>query len=585
MKRLTLALGLAASAAAASPATGAVITSAPPAYTNADPVVVSWTGSTGGDGNFVWSLDNVPQGSGPQTSAAFTGLSEGPHTLVVAEGGVADATATFTVDRTPPTISSSRSPGSPNGDNGWYRTDVTVTWTCTGATSCPASQVLSAQGANAYGGGTISDLAGNTAPIPTGSVNIDKLAPWIQVPNRPSGNIQLGTPALPLVFACDTLDTSGLAYCSSKFQGPSGPRTDFGPSGTMMDYGTPGTRDDTQLGKREYTVDARDGAGNPAPQVRVSYTIVDTIAPTAPVPQSPSDGDVTNEAAPKLSWAASTDTGTGVAKYRVTVDSTSFDASVTTASGAVPDLYTVPLPAGMTLGTGTHTWKVQAIDGAGRASVISSTTFKVDRNAPPAPALSGPTGYTTSRTPTFQAGGLPGATFSWIVERLSGGTYAPVQAGGPAASGVITPAELADGQYRIRVRQRSATGNDGMYAALSFSVDATAPPAPAGLRGPGTTTSIQPSFAWGAPESGATFRWQVLGSAGEVRLGPGATAATSLQLPVALPVGAYTFRLQQVDAAGNVSPASDAAFAIAGPAPAPAPAPSPTWNDGWPAPR
>lgn len=573
-RALPLALALASGAVAAPMASAAITGPASP--TKADPVVVTWTTvdlsvvsyAVEIDGNLVNTLP------APASSLSVPGIAEGSHSVRVTEldatGGLLVAyDDTFTVDRTPPVLGAPVVTGTA-GLAGWYTSAVTVTWPCSGAVNCPAPVVLSAQAGgpapanpNVYPAVSVADAAGNVASQPGGGpFNIDKFAPVITIGANPSGNIQLGTAAPAHTFSCDTGDTSGLATCAST----------LGTSGTPFDFGVPGQRNGATLGPRTVTVTASDNAGNVQTPVTIAYNIVDTIKPTKPAAATPSD--VSNVTRPTFTWAKSTDGGTGVAKYAIYLDgrtTPAFDVKALTDSGNEPDEYSVALPASAAgvpaagLSTGTHTWKVRAIDGQGNFADSDALTFRVDTTAPAQPGLTGPTGFTTSRTPTFAATGVPGAQFSWIVERVVDGTGTTVQSGGPTPSGTITPGALADGSYRIKVRQISSIGNPGAYATLSFTVDATPPAAPTAVVGGGTTGDPQPAFSWAAGEAGGTFRWQVLGPAGDVRMGPGTVNTTSVRMPSPLLPGAYTFRLQQIDAAGNVSAATDVAFTVAGP--------------------
>ncbi len=84
------------------------------------------------------------------------------------------------VDDDLPTITASVSP-SPNAP-GWYRQDVTVSFTCTDATSgiatCSEPISVGAEGANQVMTGTATDRAGNTATASV-SLNLDKTPPAI----------------------------------------------------------------------------------------------------------------------------------------------------------------------------------------------------------------------------------------------------------------------------------------------------------------------------------------------------------------------------------------------------------------------
>ena len=86
---------------------------------------------------------------------------------------------TVRIDRVPPTISASRTPGANLA--GWNKSAVTVEFTCadalSGIASCAASKLLDTQGAAQSASGDATDLAGNTASASATGINIDLTAP------------------------------------------------------------------------------------------------------------------------------------------------------------------------------------------------------------------------------------------------------------------------------------------------------------------------------------------------------------------------------------------------------------------------
>src|SRR5205814_4594548 len=105
-------------------------------------------------------------------------------------GNSATASGTVKIDKTNPTIIATLSPAVPNGANGWYTTDVLVTYTCadsgSGVASCPSPQTLNTDGNAVSYGGTVTDTAGRTASV-SGSVKIDETKPSISA-NVPAAN-------------------------------------------------------------------------------------------------------------------------------------------------------------------------------------------------------------------------------------------------------------------------------------------------------------------------------------------------------------------------------------------------------------
>jgi hypothetical protein len=120
------------------------------------------------------------------------------------------ASLTINIDKIPPTASASASP-EPNAD-GWYNTDVTVSFTGTDALSgtdtCTSPIVLSHEGLGQSASGTCTDKAGNTSDTATISgINIDKIPPG------GAGN------GVPLANAGDDLTISSSEVVSTTMQG------------------------------------------------------------------------------------------------------------------------------------------------------------------------------------------------------------------------------------------------------------------------------------------------------------------------------------------------------------------------------
>ena len=116
-------------------------------------------------------------------SVSFT--TEGAsQTRSVTAKDKAGNTATVTpqpvnIDKTPPSVSGTRTPEA--NANGWYNTDVTVSFLCSdilsGMAFCPGSTTLTAEGADQSVTGAAQDLADNRAESAVGGIHIDKTAP------------------------------------------------------------------------------------------------------------------------------------------------------------------------------------------------------------------------------------------------------------------------------------------------------------------------------------------------------------------------------------------------------------------------
>jgi uncharacterized repeat protein (TIGR01451 family) len=160
------------------------------------------------------STDNEPGGSGVKqitysatgaqtisttvvsgASASLTISVEGTTTITfygTDNAGNVESPKTLTVmlDKTPPSITSVRTP--PPNANGWNNTSVTVSFQCSDALSGlaagspPAPTTLSSEGAGQSVSGTCTDVAGNAASATVSNINIDKTAPTVACSAIPS---------------------------------------------------------------------------------------------------------------------------------------------------------------------------------------------------------------------------------------------------------------------------------------------------------------------------------------------------------------------------------------------------------------
>jgi len=152
---------------------------------------------------------------------------------------------TVKLDKTGPTISNTVTVSGTEGTNGWYKSDVDVTFTATDALSGPAAaeKTVTSSGEGAavvVNSPQFSDDADNTtdAGAVTKSYKIDKTKPTVGFVGGPGPSRYFGSdPAAP---TCDASDaTSGVASCVISGGG-------------------------TSVGTHSYTATATDKAGNTA---------------------------------------------------------------------------------------------------------------------------------------------------------------------------------------------------------------------------------------------------------------------------------------------------------------------------------
>lgn len=111
-------------------------------------------------------------------------------TATNAAGQSSTASVFIKIDKTPPVIAGTASPG-PN-PRGWNNTNVTVTFSCSdplsGMASCPGPTVVSTEGVGQSVKGTATDVAGNSASFTVTGINIDKTPPSVRAAASPAAN-------------------------------------------------------------------------------------------------------------------------------------------------------------------------------------------------------------------------------------------------------------------------------------------------------------------------------------------------------------------------------------------------------------
>lgn len=188
-------------------------------------VNLSATDNAGGSGvkQITYSLDGPIQTPSTVVSgnaAAITAGVDGVSTLTFfAEDNANNVevanTLKIQIDKTPPSIASTRSPAA--NANGWNNSPVVVAFQCTDQTSGlaagspPVPSIVSTPGTGQSVTGTCTDLAGNSGSLAATNINIDLTSPTIGAERTPPAN-QYGWNNTPVtvVFTCAD-DLSGLA--------------------------------------------------------------------------------------------------------------------------------------------------------------------------------------------------------------------------------------------------------------------------------------------------------------------------------------------------------------------------------------
>lgn len=301
-----------------------------------------------GDVTVTYTCDDALSGIADCTSPAK--LSEGKAqnakgTATDAAGNTDDVTVgPISVDKTAPALSGAPTTGP--GADGWYKSDVTITWTADDALSgidgaAPANSIVDGEGTGLTAGASVRDLAGNETSATSAPVKIDRTAPTTTVSDVSDWSNSAVTVSLK---AGDNL--SGVATTS--YQLDTGPEE----SGTSVTIDTEGVHT-----LKVWSVDV---AGNVEAWKNVEVRI-DKTAPGISHAQAP--------AANSRSWN-NTD---------VTVTFTCTDTGADTGTGSGIASCTAP----QTVTTEGENQPVlgKAVDRAGNSST-DPATVSIDKTAP-----------------------------------------------------------------------------------------------------------------------------------------------------------------------------------------------------------
>ena len=402
-------------------------------------------------------------------------------------GNSATASITFSVELSPLTVTASAAP--PANAANWNNTDVTVTFTCSGGVPpviCPATQLVSTEGANQIISGSATDAAGQTASASV-TLNIDKTSPTITATVSPLAVNGVVTAPATVTFIC-TDALSGVAVCPSPISvTTAGLNQTF--SGTATDRaGNSATASITfsvELAPLTVTASVAPPA-NAAnwnnTNVTVTFTCSGGVAPV----QCPASQLVSTEGANQIISGTATDAAGQTASASVTlnidktppivsVTSPANNATVASASlqlaGSVTDalsgVATVScngiaavvqggaLTCSVTLVTGPNSLTVTATDVAGNTSTQSLSVTLVALSVTDFNPRSAPIGTLITLTGTnLTSGGNPLV----LLNAQGGGTIAATVTAATASSlSFIIPAGAATGLVTVTTGSQSAS--------------------------------------------------------------------------------------------------------------------------------
>ncbi|WP_082282730.1 Ig-like domain-containing protein [Myxococcus hansupus] len=491
---------------------------------------------------FECSLDGAPftTCTAPVT---YTGLADGSHTLRVravdAAGNIdpTPASRTWTVDTTAPETSFTSTPAavsnSASATFGFTSNESPVTYECSldGATfaACATPQTFTGL---ADGEHTLAvrarDAVGNVDASPaTYTWTIDTTAP--------NTSIVSGPPALT--------NSDGATFTFSASE--SGVTYECSLDGaTYAACTNPVTFTGLADGSHTLTVRAVDAAGNVDPTPATHTWTVDTTPPSTSITTSPAA--ITNATSATFGFASDSSPVT----YECSLDGAAF------AACANPVTFS-------SLGQGSHTLAVRAVDAAGNVDPTPAThTWTVDTAAPDAPVITAPANGVSVPTqqPVISGTAEPGTVVTVTVDGNVLGS-APVDANGDWT--FTPPAPLDQGSHTVTVTSTDAAGNvSDPSAPTTFTVDTVAPDAPEiTAPGDGTTLATATPVFEGTSEPYAqvtvTVDGEVIGTV--TANGDGLWSITA---PDALDEGPHTVEATATDAAGNTSEATSHDFVI-----------------------
>ncbi|TBR16706.1 MAG: hypothetical protein EPO57_09810, partial [Chitinophagaceae bacterium] len=245
-------------------------------------------------------------------------------------------------------------------------------------------------------------------------------------------------------------------------------------------------------------------------------------------------------------WTISAEGGTSVTTCRVLRDGAVF-ADWTTCGAT----FTLPLGA-----DGSYVLEVVSTDPVGPGPTTSAS-YLLDTLAPVAPQLTGPTGPSPNRTPSWTVGTEAGTS---VECRLLGAGTVVLDWAPCAGTFSADLTGLPDGGYVLEARATDLAGNvSPVGTSVSYVLDTTAPVAVVVTGPTGPSQLRSPAFTWSG-EAGARAECQL--SRDGVVVG-GWVTCTSGYAPVLDRDGTWTVTVRLTDAAGNVSePATSGGYVL-----------------------
>lgn len=378
----------------------------------------------------------------------------------------------------------------------------TFSWACGGST----------------GGGVSGSGSGPTTGPTTGTT--DTTAPGAVTITGPTGSTNNNTPTYLVTPPAG--ENGGKVEC----------KTDGGAYGIVAGSGsveyTTATLSDGQHSVTCRYVDAAGNTGSETTVVVIIDTSGSTEGPEITVPGTGPGGE-TNDPTPEVIVTPPAGETGGYLECKLSGSGYNGEYLVYTT---VTSPFVLP-----ELPEGSYTVTCRYVDEAGNPGEETSYTIVIDRTAPGAPTVTGPTAPTNDTTPEFT-----------VTTTEAGGTVECEIGDGELfeVNGSFVSPELSEGTHIVSCRQTDAAGNTGAEGSTSVTVDTTAPGSVT-ISGPASATSdTTPAFNLSGAEPGDTYECKV--DDGEF-----AETGSTFVAPV-LSEGTHTVTCHLVDEAGNVGP-------------------------------
>lgn len=315
---------------------------------------------------------------------------------------------------------------------------------------------------------------------------------------------------------------------------------------TSNSYYTTSTLGDTTL---YWRVRARDAAGNWGGWCAPWHFTVDTTPPGAPSLISPSNGAITNDNTPTLTWSAPP----GGNQYNIQVDTDNSFSSPDFSSYTTNTYITTS-----SLSDEFYFWRVRARDTAGNWGSWSSVwSFQIDTVPPGQAGVVSPSdgARINDNTPLLDWTNVGGANLYRLqLDNNIDFSSTIIDITTSATSYQIT-STLSDGPYYWRVRARDAAGNWGSWSIIwDFVVD-TVPPGQPTLVSPSDSALINddtPYLDWSFVTGASIYQIQLDDNNDfSSTIIDTTTGNTYYQVTSPLSDDTYYWRVRARDAAGN----------------------------------